>query len=152
MALLILNERNDLFRTAENLEDASFIISNLDYYQSLNKVIDISDQDFIDLKYNVKIFKSYDGSSVTWETNLPLQHIQSISREMLDNFTKQYIQRYDDFIRIKGTTGHPFLTKVLNAKQALQNIDTSVLTFPIESTMGNYLKSNNINFVHYTQF
>jgi hypothetical protein len=25
MALLILNERNDLFRTAENLEDASFL-------------------------------------------------------------------------------------------------------------------------------
>jgi hypothetical protein len=56
MALLILNERNDLFRTAENLEDASFLISNLDYYQSLNKVINISDQDFIDLKYDVKHF------------------------------------------------------------------------------------------------
>ena len=150
MALLILNERNELFRTAENLEDASFIISNLHYYQSLNKVINISDQDFIDLKYDVKHFESYDGSSVTWKTNLPLLP-QSISREMLDNFIKGYIQQYDDFIGIKGTTGHPFLTKVLNAKQALQNIDTSVLTFPIESTIGNYLKSNNINFVHYTQ-
>jgi hypothetical protein len=151
MALLILNERNELFRTAENLEDASFVITNLDYYQSINKVITISNEDFIDFKYDIKFFESYDGSVVTWKTDLPEQPT-SISKKMLDDFIKGYIQQYDDFIGIKGTTGHPFLTKVLNAKQALQNIDTSVLTFPIESTMGNYLQSNNINIVHYTQF
>lgn len=151
MALLILNERNDLFRTAENLEDANFLISNLNYYQSLNKVVTISDEDFTDLKYGTKHFQSYDGSTVTWKTNFP-QEPTSISKEMLDYFIKHYIERYDRLLDEKKGSQHSFMTKISNAKQALQNIDTSALTFPIESTIGNYLRSNSINIVHYTQF
>ena len=151
MALLILNERNELFRMAENLEDASFIISNLHYYQSLNKVINISDQDFIDIKYDIKAFKSYDGSTVTYHNGNP-DKLKTITKETLDSLIKFHIFMYDRFIDQKGSIEHPFNTKIKSAKEALSNIDTSSLNFPIQLSHGEYIKSLNINYVSPIQF
>jgi hypothetical protein len=151
MALLILNEINDFFKVTENEEDANYLIVNLDYYKSINKVIQISNEDFIDLKYTVKLYQSYDDSTVTYKTDLP-NKVQIIeSKEAFDKFINNFINIYDNFLN-KNKKEHLFRTKVLNAKEALSNIDTSSLNYPTQFDALTYLKDNNIPFVGDIQF
>jgi hypothetical protein len=151
MALLILNQNKDLFKLAESEDDANYLIGNLFHYKSFNGVIQISNEDFIDLKFTNKLYQSYDGSTVTYKTDLP-NKIQIIeSKEWFDNFINSYIEIYDNFLN-NNKKEHSFRTKVLNAKEALSNIDTSSLNYPTQFEEYTYLKDNNIPFVSYLQF
>lgn len=146
MALLILNQRNDLVKLAENEDDANYLIGNLFHYKSFNGVVQISNEDFIDLKFTVKLYESYDGSTVTYKTDLP-NKIQIIeSKEWFDKLINSYIEIYDNFLN-NNKKEHSFRTKVLNAKEALSNIDTSSLSYPTQFDALTYLKDNNISFV-----
>ena len=54
MPLLILNQNKNLFKVAESEDDANYLIGNLFHYKSFNGVIQISNEDFIVLKFTNK--------------------------------------------------------------------------------------------------
>lgn len=138
MAYVISNTYGSAQHLAKTMEELHILVggaSNLGLYTEghAGALHTISDEDFVNLQTGQKIF-NYENSTITYTDN-PLAVVTS--KELLDSDIQNKIKEIDqDLERKKQPT---IVTKLNNWKTVLQNLDTSALSYPINSTIEKYL-------------
>jgi len=140
MAYIISNKLGEALKIAKTMEELHILIggaSSLGLYTEghCGALHTVSDEDFVNVQTGQKIF-NYENSTITYTEN-PAALEGTKNKESLDAFIQTKIQNIDNCM---SNEGRPTIRAKLNSwKTVLQNLDTSVLSYPINSTIEKYL-------------
>jgi hypothetical protein len=130
------NLQGTLCKIAEN----QFDLDNLNIKQDQYKIIEISKQDFDDLKFRRKSFDFYNGDNVTYIVDLK----ESIKNE--ENLKKIILNiknQIKDFL--DNNLSHSLYSKWDTYYNQLSKIDTKSINYPINSSIEEYVLTLNID-------
>jgi hypothetical protein len=130
------NIQGTLCKIAEN----QFDLDNLNIKQDQYKIIEISKQDFNDIKFGRKIFDFYNGDNVTYIVDLK----ESIKdEENLKKIILNIKKQIKDFL--DNNLSHSLYSKWNTYYNQLSGIDTKSINYPINSSIEEYVLTLNID-------
>jgi hypothetical protein len=130
------NIQGTLCKIAEN----QFDLDNLNIKQDQYKIIEVSKQDFNDIKFGRKIFDFYNGDNVTYIVDMKesIKNEENLKKIIL-NIKKQI----KDFL--DNNLSHSLYSKWDTYYNQLSKIDTKSINYPINSSIEEYLLTLNID-------
>jgi hypothetical protein len=136
------NIQGSLCRIAENQSD----LNNLNIKQDQYKIIEISQQDFEDIKFKRKLFDFYNGNNVTYVVNN--QEIIKNEEDLKLNIssTKKVIKDFLD-----NNSNHPLYSKWNIYYNKLSGINTKEVIYPINLSLEQYVFTLNIDPINILQ-
>lgn len=140
MAYVISNKFGNAVKIAKTMEELHILIGGASclglYTEGHSGALHtISDEDFVNIQTGQKIF-NYENSTITYiDNDAALRGTKN--KESLDTDIQNKIQQIDNLITYEGRP--TVLAKLKNWKTVLQNLNTSTLSYPINSTIEKYL-------------
>lgn len=143
MAYIIFETNNTPVRIAQDQNDLA-VLGNYKLYQNglSGKIVTIPNEDFLALQNDEKHILGLNGEQVVYETNnstvIANESEMKQAIEMCINETKT--RHYN--------SSSSLYTKQQNYLNALQSIDTSSITYPLNQSVNQYLISQGISVLH----
>jgi len=149
MAYLVTNQHYDMSFICENQTDLHVQIKDYANYESglVGHIIDITDEQFAALQIREKTFK-WENNTATFPNENP---VVFSSKEDLDAHIKLIINRITETLSWKYTEDSAYKTKLEQYKIVLNNLDTSSISYPLNSSIEKYLQDNGHTIVSYLQ-
>ena len=117
---------NNLLRIAK---DQTFLNANKGFQDEHMDIIEISDNDFNNVKYGLTIFGSRNDSTITWNTVSPAPRFNW--REELTGHKNKIIEDLNTWINNESNTSKPMRDSVVSYRDYLNNLDvSSIITDP----------------------
>jgi len=134
MAYFIFNKNSDkingsLCKIAENKSD----LDNLNIIQSNYKIIEVSQNNFNDVKYIIKQILNYDGNTVNY---LDFEHKGPVDKNSFlkeINVCKNAIKQFLD-----ADKEHPFYNKWNDYYNQLNSLNLDTITYPLNKSLEQY--------------
>jgi hypothetical protein len=133
MSYFIFQKNSDnilatLYKIAENLED----LNNLNIMKSDYKIIEDSQNNFLDVKFGLKSTLSYDNNIINYQVNYP-----SIpNKEFLNTFINNNKNLIMNFLN--WNTNHPLFNRWNDYYNQLNNLNLDSITYPINKSLEQY--------------
>jgi hypothetical protein len=145
MAYLIFSKReilkeNDLYRIAETEEH----LNGLNILKNDYIIKTISDEDFNNLKSESKKIESINGDQITYVDFIKTKPLEKQEFDKILENKKEFCQ---DILNRKQNKP-VILELVQQYLTALNNIDTSTISFPLDKNFTQYLHSQSIFCIH----
>jgi hypothetical protein len=139
-----LNSNTPLVAISETKEYIDLNTINLNYYY----LVDVSNEDFYNIKYLKKIVKSYNGSIINYENvaETPLFKNNNQLQKYL-NQTKEIITKTISFI-----PNSIHINKWTNYLNFLNSFDTNTIQYPLSMSFEEYLDLNGKTSFSHLQF
>jgi len=123
------NEENTLYRIAENLSD----LNNLNIDQSNYKIIEVTQNNFNDVKFGLKFPKSYNENSITFiDVDSSLLN-KKVTEKILTNL-KEKINEF-----LKENKNHILYSVWNNYYIELNSFDSETITYPLNKSLEKHL-------------
>lgn len=138
MAYFIFIKNSDgingsLYKIAEN----KFDLDNLNIIQSNYKIIEVSQNNFDDVKYVIKQVLNYDGNTVNY---LDIEYTGAVDK---NSFLKEINGCKNAIIQFLNVNkGHPLYSKWNDYYNQLSNLNLNNINYPLNISLEQYL--NNI--------
>lgn len=137
MAKAIFNIDGGLYRICPNADWTTFQ-TYIDV--SLYKVIDITDDEFNDLKWEKKTADSYSGETISYS-----DAEQGLTETGFNNTLDHYKETLKDYTDSDKTWKQ---SEVTAAMTAAEGIDVSGVTWPLDNYFFKYLEDNSIAYIN----
>lgn len=145
MAYFIFTKVGGLYKIAENQSDLNVV--NIE--KSLYDIIEVSSQEFQDVRLGKKAIVNYSNGQVNYVQPIIGEDGQShsfkttiLNKEDLKSYISNIIDiltRFNNY-----NPNHPSLSKLNNYKDELMKINVNNLSYPINSSLEEYLESQGI--------
>lgn len=136
MAYIVLDSNSQgIFCIAKNSQELNYLCGrDTTYLQQTNKVVEISNEDFISLQTGEKQFSNYTNNTLNLES---LSILVPNSKFDYDQIIQLRLQEIE---KIKNKHKDSSFLSELNAYEStLKNLDTSSISFPTNITLERYL-------------
>lgn len=145
MAYFIFTKVGGFYKIAENQSDLDVI--NIE--KSLYDIVEVSSQEFQDVRLGKKVVVNYSNGQVNYVPTVigPDGQTHSFKTVVLNKEDlKSYISAIVDILNRFSiyNSNHPSLSKLNNYKNELLKINVNDLTYPINSSLEEYLESQGI--------
>jgi len=149
MAYLVTNQSYSLAFICENQTDLHEQIKDYANYESglTGHIIDITDEQFAALQIREKTFK-WENNAATFPNDNP---IVFSSKEDLDAYIKLIKDSITSLLSWKYTQNSAYKTKLEQYLSVLNNLDTSSISYPLNSSIEKHLRDNGHTIVSYLQ-
>jgi hypothetical protein len=149
MAYLVTNQHYDMAFICENQTDLHVQIKDYANYESglVGHIIDITDEQFAALQIREKTFK-WENNTATFPNDNP---IVFNSKEDLDAYIKLIKDSITGLLSWKYTQNSAYKTKLEQYLSVLNNLDTSSISYPLNSSLEKHLRDNGHTIVSYLQ-
>lgn len=121
------NVNETIYKIAENQSD----LNNLNIIQSDYKIIQDSQENFNNVKLNIKYPLKYDGNVITFETVINLFQKNELEQEV--NGFKISIKQF-----ITNNPNHPLLSRWNNYYNQLNNLNLDNINYPLTMSLQKY--------------
>ena len=139
MAYIVTNLEKSISFISKDLEQAKAQYNGIEIYQNglAGHFITISDADFNTLLSNEKIAVVNSDLSVTLRDRADGEILDFSSKEKLDVYISSLKERISDIMKRKKEG--LFKNELSAYKTLLENLDTSSITYPLNTTLEKYL-------------
>ena len=117
-----------LYRIAENLSD----LNNLNIMKDDYKIIEDTQTNFNNVKFEVKNILKYNGETITYIDNTPMFKIKS-NLEFEINLDKETIKNF-----LNNNINHPLYNRWNNYYNQLNNLNLDSITYPLNKSLEQY--------------
>tara|TARA_R110000824_G_scaffold126291_1_gene285831 strand:+ start:284 stop:715 length:432 start_codon:yes stop_codon:yes gene_type:complete len=117
-------------------------INNYNTDLGMYNVVDISDDNFASITKELKTI-TYDGTTVSYADAVPNFSTEASLKVVISNRVFQIT----DFCR-ECNQSNPLYNGILAYKEALEGIDTSSISYPLEKSLEQYCEENSITYYH----
>ena len=122
MAYLIFNkDSSNLYRIAAN---EAFMDANKGFHNEHVDIVEISESDFNNLKFEITFLNSRDGNTVTWNTPTAKKFNKHTE---LQNDIDWLITHCDEWLNSESNTSKPMYSSVSDYKNYLRDLDISTI-------------------------
>lgn len=144
MAYAIFSKENGLCFLAKNLENLQVKYPGYAIYQNGNagSMVEISNEDFISIQNKEKVI-TYDGTNVTLVDHDPI----TIENEGILKINIEGICLAIERAIIGRNPNSSYVTECNTYYNLLNNLDTSSLTYPMNTSLEAYLRSQGHNVI-----
>jgi hypothetical protein len=134
MSYFIFQKKSDnilgtLYKIAENIDD----LNNLNIIKSDYKIIEDSQNNFLDVKFGLKYPSSYNESSII---NYQVTYIYFQNKEFLNNYINNNKNAIMQFLNFN--TNHSLFEKWKNYYNQLNNLNLDSITYPLNKSLEQY--------------
>lgn len=160
MAYFILNpnetDYTNVYRIAANDADKNNL--NLD---TENITVDVSDSDFNNLRDNMKVISSWNGTNYTFVDALPTENDPNnppedpgsspaffSAADQVSAHINDVIGICNSFMDAPNNASNPLFSSIESYKNYLTGFDTSTLSFPMNISWEKYCEDNGISYYH----
>jgi hypothetical protein len=151
MAYIVTNREKNITFISKDLEQAKAQYNGIEIYQNglAGHFITISDADFNTLLSNEKLAVVNSDLSVTLRDKADGETLDFSSKEKLDKYISSLKERISDVLRNKEES--TFKNELSAYKTLLENLDTSSITYPFNTTLEKYLIDQGNTVLHTLQ-
>jgi len=151
MAYIVTNREKNITFISKDLEQAKAQYNGIEIYQNglAGHFITISDADFNTLLSNEKIAVVNSDLSVTLRDRADGEILDFSSKEKLDKYISSLKERISDVLQNKEES--TFKNELSAYKTLLENLDTSSITYPFNTTLEKYLIDQGNTVLHTLQ-
>tara|TARA_R110000822_G_scaffold295903_1_gene418214 strand:+ start:509 stop:964 length:456 start_codon:yes stop_codon:yes gene_type:complete len=138
------NSENKIGSVCHIAQDQIFLDSNKNFDEATVDIIDITTEDFNDIKNGVKSIISHNGGTVTYNTRDALKDFFT-TEDSLKTYINVLLERFETYLNFNSSK--PLATTVTAYVDWLKNLDTSSL-IPLNSSLEKYASDQGANPVH----
>jgi hypothetical protein len=117
-----------LYRIAENISD----LNNLNFNESLYKILEVTQDEFNLIKLNIKNPVKYINNEISYEENSATFN----NKKSLFDYILSYKKNIKDFI--DNNPNHSLFTKWNNYYNQLNSLDLDSITYPLNKSLEQY--------------
>jgi hypothetical protein len=118
-----------LYKIAENQSD----LNNLNIFEEDYKTIEVSQENFNAVKFNLKNILKYNGENITYSDNVPIIKNKTDIESQI-NFLNEIIQRF-----LQNNESHTLFNRWNSYLNQLNILNLDSITYPINKSLEQYL-------------